>query len=206
MAWPLHALRLVTPDLELRGITEADALALAAVVPDDLAHNPELPDLGHRVEQNYWRELGGWKVDDWVLALTVVHDGSPIGVQAIEGKDFLVRRVVDSYSWLISSARGRGLGKQMRAAALSLAFERLGATHAVTEANEDNAASLGVSRALGYKENGVSVELNDDRTGSVSRHHLALAADEFTSPWPVTIEGLEPCLALFGLAPGAVSP
>jgi hypothetical protein len=60
-----------------------------------------------------------------------------------------------------------------------------------------------VSHALGYKDNGVAIELDDDPTKPVRRHHLLLEAAEFTSPWPVTIEGLDPCLPLFGLAAGA---
>jgi RimJ/RimL family protein N-acetyltransferase len=199
VSWPLPGLRLVTPDLELRGMTEADALALGAVKPADLATHPDIPDLGYSVEQTYWRHVGLWKVEDWVLPFTVVRDGELLGVQAIEGKDFLVKRVVDSYSWLVEPARGHGVGKQMRAAVLSLAFTGLGAAYAISEADEDNAASLGVSHALGYKDNGVAIELGDDRTKPVRRQHLLLDAADFTSPWPVQIEGLEPCLPLFGL-------
>jgi len=200
MVWPLHGLLLTTPDLELRGMTEADAVALAAIAPEDLTHDPRLPSFGYRVEQTYWRHMGQWKVDDWVLPFTVLRGGRPVGVQAVEGKDFVVRRVVDSYSWLVREARGQGVGKQMRAAVLTLAFQGLGATHAITEADEGNAASLGVSTALGYRDNGVSIELDDDPTRTVRRHHLVLAAADFASSWPVTIEGLEPCLPLFGLA------
>lgn len=199
MSWPLHGLRLTTPDLELRGMTEADALALGEVKPADLTTDPAYPDLGYAVEQTYWRHVGQWKVQDWVLPFTVVRGGELVGVQALEGKDFLVKRVVDSYSWLVQSARGQGIGKQMRAAVLSLAFTGLGAAYAISEADESNAASLGVSHALGYKDNGVAIELDDDPTKPVRRHHLLLEAAEFTSPWPVTIEGLDPCLPLFGL-------
>ena len=199
MAWPLHGLVLTTPDLVLRAMTEADALALAAVAPDDLVFDPERPSVGHDVEQSYWRHMGLWRTDSWVLAFTVVHQGEPVGVQALEGKHFAVRRVVDSYSWLVRDARGRGIGKQMRAAVLELAFRGLGATHAVSEAYEDNAASLGVSHALGYNDNGVAVERRDGKDETVMMQHLMLRAEEWTPPFPVTIEGLEPCLPLFGL-------
>jgi RimJ/RimL family protein N-acetyltransferase len=197
VSWPIHGLVLRTPDLELRGMTEADAVALASVKPADVESDPDLPSVGHDWLQTYWRHYGSWRVDDWVLPFTVLHEGVPVGVQALEGKHFAVRRVVDSYSWLVHDVRGRGLGKQMRAAVLELAFAHLGATHAVTEAWEDNVASLGVSRALGYRENGVMIERRDGRAGRMQ--HLVLPAEEWRSPWPVAVEGLEPCLPLLGL-------
>ncbi|HUR51969.1 MAG TPA: GNAT family protein [Mycobacteriales bacterium] len=200
MPWPLHGLSLSTPDLVLRCMTEADALLLGSLKPDDLGPDPSAPSVGADVEQAYWRHLGQWRVEDWVLPFTVVAAGRPIGVQALEGKDFVVRRVVDSYSWLLPSARGQGLGKQMRAAVLELAFRGLGARWAVTEAYEDNAASLAVSRALGYQLNGRAVERREGREETVWMQHLLLDAAAWASPWPVTVNGLEPCLPLFGLA------
>ena len=197
MPWPPHALILTTPDLVLRGMTESDALALAAIAPDDLGTDPDRPSLGHDVEQAYWRAMGTWQHDDWVLPLTVSHEGVPVGVQALEGKHFAVVRVVDSYSWLVKPARGKGIGKQMRAAVLELAFRGLGAVEAISEAWDDNAASLGVSRAMGYADNGV---LRQRRDGGVGRmRHVVLSADTWTSPYPVSIQGFEPCLPLFGL-------
>ncbi|HTL23257.1 MAG TPA: GNAT family N-acetyltransferase [Mycobacteriales bacterium] len=199
MAWPLHGLTLTTPDLVLRVMTEADALALGELVPDDVTTDPSHPDLGARVEQTYWRHMATWRPEDWVLPFTVLRDGALLGVQALEGKDFSVRRVVDSYSWLVTGARGQGVGKQMRAAVLELAFRGLGAAYAVSEAYADNAASLGVSRALGYGPNGFGVEKRDDGSGPVRMEHVVLAAADWHPPWPVEIGGLEPCLPLLGL-------
>jgi RimJ/RimL family protein N-acetyltransferase len=199
MAWPLHGLVLTTPDLVLRVMTEADALALAEAAPADLSHDPSLPDTGHPVEQSYWRHMAQWRPTDWVLPFTVVRNGELLGVQALEGKDFAVRRVVDSYSWLVPSARGQGVGKQMRAAVLELAFRGLGAQHAISEAYADNSASLGVSRALGYQANGFGIEKRDDGSGPVRMEHLVLAAADWRAPWPVEVTGLEPCLPLLGL-------
>lgn len=199
MAWPLHGLVLRTPDLVLRVMTEADALALGGLVPADVTWDPSVPDVGHRVEQAYWRHMGQWRHDNWVLPFTVLRDGVLLGVQALEAKDFPVRRVVDSYSWLVTGARGHGVGKQMRAAVLELAFRGLGAAYAISEAYADNAASLGVSRALGYVENGFGVEKRDDGSGPVRMEHVVLAATDWRPPWPVEISGLEPCLPLLGL-------
>ena len=199
MGWPLHDLVLTTLDLELRVMDEAAAAQLASIAPDDLGYDPSIPSLGYDVQQNYWRSMGQWRKDDWVLPFVVRRAGEPLGVQALEGKDFLVRRVVDSYSWLVREARGQGVGKQMRTAVLELAFRGLGAQHAISEAYEDNSASLAVSHALGYKDNGVAVERREGRAETVWSHHLLLAAADWLPEWQVSISGLEPCLPLFGL-------
>jgi RimJ/RimL family protein N-acetyltransferase len=196
MTWPPHALTLTTPALTLRGMTEADALALAEVVPQDLEHSPRLPSFSASINvlQAYWTQLGQWRVEDWVLPFTVLHEGRPIGLQALEGKDFPVRRTVDSHSWLVASARGRGLGRQMRTAVLALAFDHLGAQFAVSDAWPDNAASLGVSRSLGYRDNGVEVH-----PGPRLMQRMLLARTDWSAAWPVEVTGLEACLPLLGL-------
>ncbi len=195
--WPLHGLELRTPSLVLRGMTEADAFALADVVPDDLEHDPRFPALtsAQKVLRAYWQAFGGWSADDWVLPFVVLLDGLPIGLQALEGKDFATLRVVDTHSWLVASARGQGFGKQMRAAVLTLAFEHLGAVAAITEAWADNLASLGVSRSLGYVVNGIGLHVHAGGTREMQR--LVLRA--WTPPFEVGVTGLAPCLPLLGL-------
>ena len=197
MPWPPHGLVLRTPDLVLAAMNEEDAVALQRVVPDDVEHDPRLPDLGVPVLQAYWRQLADWRPDDWVLPFVVLDAGIPVGLQGLEGKDFAVRRVVDTHSWLVPEARGRGLGKQARAAVLALAFDHLGATAAVSEATTDNHASLGVSRRLGYRDNGVDVVRHGDRVRTMQR--LLLPVGDWAPPVAVTVEGLERCLPLLGL-------
>lgn len=194
LIWPLHDLVLRTAEVELRGMTEAWALQLAQQVPADLEHHPRLAHFspGGDVLQAYWRNNGRWLPTGWVAEFVVLHGGTPIGLQALEGKDFRVRRTVDTHSWLVTSARGRGLGKQMRAAVLSLAFEHLGATGAVSSAWSDNAASLGVSRSLGY----VDSHQETHADGRVMQH---LSLDSWTSATPVEVSGVEACLPYFGL-------
>lgn len=196
MTWPLHQLVLTTPTLELRGMTETDAQDLAQVVPPDLEHDPALAHLSPAADvlQAYWRYNGSWSPSDWVICFTVLHDSRPIGLQALEGKDFAARRTVDTHSWLVADARGSGLGKQMRAAVLSLAFDHLDANYAITEAWEDNAASLGVSRSLGYTDNGVDVH-----PGPKRMQRLLLPRTAWSSPVPVGVAGLPACLPLLGL-------
>ena len=65
-----------------------------------------------------------------------------------------VRRSVASGSYLGLAHQGQGTGKLMRHALLHLAFAGLGAREARSEALAGNDASHGVSRALGYVEDG----------------------------------------------------
>jgi hypothetical protein len=88
----------------------------------------------------------------------------------------------------------------MRAAVLTLAFGSLGAQFAITSAWSDNNASLGVSRALGYVDNGVSVHARGDGVDTMT--HLRLArADWLRSEWSdqVTVAGVESALPYFAL-------
>lgn len=207
--WPLFGLRLRCDAVRLRPVREADLPHLAAVQPDDAEHDPRpgvLPwqDLAeHRrrlLYQGYWRSLGTWSPSSWCLDLAVELDGDVVGVQALEAESFPVLRTVDSHSWLVPAVRGRGVGVAMRTAVLALAFDHLGAVAAVTSARTDNGASLGVSRHLGYRDNGVS--LSDSPTGPTELTHLRLTAERWRASGQgraVDVEGLEPCLPWFGL-------
>lgn len=80
----------------------------------------------------------------------VLADGEAAGMQDLIGVQFAALGTVAAFSWLGPGYRGRGIGTEMRAAALRLAFARLAAREAVA----DNHASNRVSRALGYEPNG----------------------------------------------------
>jgi RimJ/RimL family protein N-acetyltransferase len=204
-------IRITTPDLELRHLTEADLPALAAVLPDDLEQDPSLgwydglsrtDNRAAVLHQGYWRAQGSWRPESWSLSFGVFRDGALLGHQALEGDDFTTLRTVDSSSFLVTGARGQGLGKQMRAAVLALAFGDLGARFAITSAWSDNQASLAVSRALGYVENGVSAHRRGNTAGEMT--HLRLTRDRWlASGWPhhVAVEGADRCLPFFGLDP-----
>ena len=163
MEWPLFDLRLRLGPVLLRPVTDADLAALAALLPDDVELDPraeQFPGLDdsrdrqRRFVQGVWHSRGSWSPRSWCLDLGVEAEGELVGLQSLEGDDFGALRTVDSASWLVVAARGRGIGTSMRAAALGLAFDHLGAVAAVTSAVLDNHASLGVSRRLGYVDNG----------------------------------------------------
>jgi len=206
--WPLFDLTLTTPDLELRVATEPVLLRLADVMPDDVDVDPSLPRygdpdsrmaLGAGLFQSYWRAFGTWRPDSWAIPFLVFRGGDLIGMQALEGDDFATLRTVDSFSLLVREARGKGYGKQMRDAVLALAFGPLEAVRAVTSAWHDNHASLGVSKALGYVDNGEVLHRRDD--GVDVMVHLRLSREAWLARSdrpPVDIAGFEPCRPLFG--------
>src|SRR5258708_12171824 len=109
--WPLFDLRLTTPRLQLRLPTEELTDQLIDTILDGV-HDPDRMPLAvpwTRVPREQlpfntlsylWRELAGFKRDDWALPLAVVVDETAIGVQALMAKDFPITRQVESGSWL----------------------------------------------------------------------------------------------------------
>jgi RimJ/RimL family protein N-acetyltransferase len=208
-ACPLFGLRVRWRGVDLRPVREDDLHLLASLQPDDYEHDPGAEmfpglDLARNrerlVHQEYWRSLGTWSPSAWRLDLAVAHEGVIVGVQSLEAIDFPTLRTVDSGSWLVTSVRGRGVGVAMRTAVLGLAFDHLQALAAVSSARSDNGASLGVSRSIGYIDNGVS--LTRSGLGVVELRHMRLTAEDWHASGRaglVTVDGLEPCRPWFGL-------
>jgi RimJ/RimL family protein N-acetyltransferase len=206
----MAGLRLRTPALELRWPSPDDLDALAELAAAGV-HDPEVqpfmvawtdapPDERARgTLQYHWSRWASWRPSDWMLELAVVRDGTVVGVQAIGARDFAVLREVSTGSWLGRRHQGQGTGTQMRAAVLHLAFEGLGARYAVSAAFEDNAASLGVSRKLGYRDDGIERHVVRGRPATTRRLRLTRAGWKAAQAIPVQIHGLQPCLSLFGL-------
>lgn len=209
-SWPLAGLRLSTGELTLRPVTEPDLDLLGALLPDDVELDPDAPRpfaLTGRAEramvlrQGYWRHVGAWTPSAWRLPMIAFRGGIAVGVQELEGiHDFLRTRTVDSSSWLIRSARGRGTGKVMRSAVLALAFDGLLAEAAVTEAWHDNVASLGVSRSLGYADAGEHQRPRGEGTDRMVALRLDREAWLSAPRSRVQIDGLAACRHLFGPA------
>lgn len=197
--WPLFGLKLATPRLELRPILDQDipaAVAAAASGIHDPGRNPfsnpwtALPAdrLGPNMARWYWRCRAEATPENWTLLLGVWHGGSFVGCQDIGARDFASLRTVTTGSWLTQSMQGRGLGKEMRAAVVLYAFDRLGAEVAESEAAAWNDASLGVSRSLGYTPNGTSRKA----WGGVveTLQHVRVTPETFRRPdWPLQVQG-----------------
>ncbi|MFI9366299.1 GNAT family N-acetyltransferase [Kitasatospora sp. NPDC053057] len=210
--WPLTGLRVTTPRLELRLPTEDDLGELADLAARGI-HPPterpfltpwgELPpaERARHVLQMHWRRMGRWTAQSWALDLVAFHQGRPVGVQDMRAKEFTVRREITSGSWVGLEHQGLGLGTEMRAAMLHLAFAELGAVSATSVSFADNHSSLAVSRKLGYRPDGISRDTLDGRV--VESQRLRLDRDHWQGPpIPVTITGLTPtCRTLFGATP-----
>lgn len=150
--------------------------------------------------QHYWRTRADLTPESWDLPFAVYDGDKLVGLQALGSKSFLVTRSVGTGSWLISTAQGRGVGKEMRAAVLHLAFNELGAERAVTSAWADNAQSLGVTRALGYAHNGHDFEDREGKPVEHLRFILERSSWEARRRGDIDVENLEPCLVALGLA------
>jgi RimJ/RimL family protein N-acetyltransferase len=206
--WPLRNLVLRTPRLELRpdddeGLHELIEAARAGIHPPE--YMPfglpwtDVPDaeLGINTLRFYWSQRAQLRPDDWNLHFLIRLDGKVIGEQAVHGRDFAVTREVSTGSWLGRRYQGHGYGTEMRAAVLAFAFDHLGAVQARTSAYVDNAASLGVSRSLGYVDDGT---LRDSRRGEPAvQLRMLLTADRFVTHrplWKLAVDGADPCLPL----------
>jgi RimJ/RimL family protein N-acetyltransferase/ribosomal protein S18 acetylase RimI-like enzyme len=202
---PLTRLRVRTPRLELRLATDAELDALARVAlagihpPDEMPFELAWTDGLTResfVDYHHSR-LKAAAPEEWHVPLVVFHDGRPIGVQELHAEHFARTKRVGTGSWLGAPYQGRGLGTEMRAAVLTLAFDGLGAKVALSGAIAGNARSLGVSHKLGYAV--VGSHLVRPRGAPVEHTDLELRRDDFVSPVAVELTGLDATRQVLGV-------
>ncbi|GAA3876378.1 GNAT family N-acetyltransferase [Streptomyces sedi] len=207
--WPLAGLRLRTPRLELRLPDDEDLARMAELAAEGVHPPEEMPFLVPWTDrppheqrlatiQHHWAARASLAPERWALNLAVLADGELVGTQELAARDFAVLRETSSGSWLGLPHQGRGIGTEMRAAVLELAFAGLGAEQSVSGAMEDNAASLRVSAKLGYEDDGVARLVVRGRP--VTERRLRLTRERWLARrrTPVEITGLEPCRALLG--------
>jgi RimJ/RimL family protein N-acetyltransferase len=214
-AWPLFDLRIRTPRLELRPPTDEDLMRLVELAArgiHDPAEMPFLvpwtdlrpPEFERSFLRFYWGTRASWSPDAWHLPLMVLRDGKPMGAQGMAAEAFRARRVVTTGSWLGREHQGQGIGTEMRAAVLHLAFAGLGAAAAESAAVTGNVASARVSVKLGYRPNGTDVVA--PRGEPVEQQRYLLRREDWQPDlYPTTIEGLERCLEMF-LGPNETKP
>lgn len=204
---PLYGLRLRTPRLELRlpdddELVELFTLAAAGIHPPEempfgVAWTDDLTRKSFLAYHRSSRET--WTPESWKIDLGTWVDGVLAGVQGIGADAYAENRTIATGSWLGSRFQGRGIGTEMRAAVVELAFRELGAAAVTSSAFEANAASRRVSEKLGYRI--VGRETMSPR--GVPEPHLLLRLDRNEwrgQPLDVEVEGLAACLALFGAA------
>jgi RimJ/RimL family protein N-acetyltransferase len=109
-------------------------VAADGVVPDGAVYFPQPwasappAERARNVVQNHWWARGDWTRENWRLLLAVFHDGQVIGQQNLSARDFATTGEARTGFWLGSRFQGQGRGTQMRATALALAFDGLGAS------------------------------------------------------------------------------
>lgn len=171
--WPPFGLEIRTARLTLRPITDEYATELASLAAKGI-HDPdfmpfavpwtrhESPALERQTMQFYWRCRAEMSPERWNLNFAVVVDGDVVGTSGLIAQDFARMRQFETGSWLGREFQGRGIGKEMRIATLTLGFIGFGAEYALTGAWRDNEPSIGVTRSLGYREQGWRRALRDD--------------------------------------------
>lgn len=154
----------------------------------------EPPEIQISAARNYLQQLVDWTPDAWSLKLMVWSDREVIGEISLRGVRFLQTRSLSTGSWLAPEWRGRGLGKEMRAAVLFFGFRMLGAEEFRSEAHRDNRASGQTSLSLGYREDGTtSKHAPDDYV------RYLLIRDMWRDDQEVRVSGFEECRHSFGI-------
>jgi RimJ/RimL family protein N-acetyltransferase len=207
--WPLFDLRIRSPRLEIRLASDEDLYGLNDLADLGIHDRSAMPfstpwtDLPtprrHRESlQWWWSARANWKPENWTFTGAVFVDGTLVGVQDLMAKNFAALRTVKTGSWLGRDHQGQGLGKEMRAAILHLAFEGLGAAEALSSAFHDNQASLATSRSLGYVDNGNELMLRRDQADRMIYLKLDRAGWTGHRRNDIEIEGIESCREMFG--------
>jgi RimJ/RimL family protein N-acetyltransferase len=210
--WPLFDLRVRTPRLELRYVDDDLGAQLADLAAQGI-HDPAFMPFAYEwtdapadrlrpnTMQHYWRCRAETTANHWHLPFAAIVDGEVVGTTSLGADRFPTLRTFETGSWLGRAHQGRGIGKELRQAALHLGFAGFGAHEATTSAFSDNAASLGVTRSLGYEPNGTAPKV---RRGQAAPSLLfRMTADDWQARLrrdDISIDGLEPVLGFLGLA------
>ena len=209
MSTTLHGLRLHTPRLELRLGSHEELIALGRLAergvhpPDEMpfaitwTDGIGTPGFVDGFVAFHEGSLAEWSPDKWSLNLLVWAGGALVGTQGMGSERFAEQRSIATGSWLGQAHQRHGIGTEMRAAVLELAFRGLGAETANSAWLEGNEASRRVSEKLGYRVAGVRTER--PRGEPVVAHQVQLRRADWRCPIPVQIDGLDDCLPLFGV-------
>jgi len=164
-SWPLFGLEVRTDVVTLRYPDDEmliELMELAAAGIHDESFMPfgvpwtreDPPALQQKGLQFHWRCRAELSADSLRIPLACFVDDELVGTSDLFATSFTTLRQFETGSWLGRGFQGRGIGKAMRAATLALGFDGLGGVRALTGAWDDNGPSIGVTRSLGYAEQG----------------------------------------------------
>lgn len=207
--WPTYLLRVTTPRLQLRLPNDGELTELAALAAQGVHAPSERPfltpwtegtakDRAQFVLREHWGQLSGWAVDNWRLGLGVfLADGEAVGMVTLRARSFPIVREVATSSWLGLQHQRQGFGTEARLGLLTLAFDHLAAESAVTEVFENNHASRGVSRKLGYEADGISRDARGPEVLISDRLRLGRSRWAAVRHPGIEIDGIETCRRMF---------
>ena len=214
---PALSLRITAGPIELRGLGDDDLAQLCDLASRGI-HPPErMPfyfpwtdapaeRLPLNTAQYHWRVRASFSAESWTLPMGVWHEGVLVGSQALETTNFLVTRTAETGSWLGREHQGRGIGTAMRQAICAFAFDHLGAAEITSGAFTDNPASLGVSRKVGYRPNGLArLQRRDGELAELQRLRL-VPGDLVRGEHTITVTGLAAFRRSVGLDPAPSPP
>jgi len=206
--WPPSGLVVTSGDLTLTPVTDEDLPGLVDLVLSGV-HDPDaMPfdvpwtradpaDLPRQFAQFHWGQRASSTPADFRLDLAVREHGELVGAQGFHAKDYAVTRTAETGSWLAQRHQGRGIGTRMRRAVCALLIDHLDAAEVTSGAFLDNAASLGVSRKVGYRHTDTARVV---REGRLALHaQLRLRPEDLVRTEPVEVTGVEPLRAFLGV-------
>lgn len=200
-----------TPRLVLRGATDERLAQLIPMVRagvadsepppfnDPMSLYDDSPGREWRWLRGIWAGRGRVDPDFWRLYFVVIVDGEAVGMQDLIGIEFAKFGVVSTFSWLGADRRGRGIGAEMRAAVLHLAFAGLAAREATSHAFIDNHASNRVSVRLGYRPNGTTWATRRGRAALMQRWRLTRDGWDRIRRDDIELSGVAECRPVLGL-------
>lgn len=206
---PLLGLRVRTPRLELRLPRDEELVELARVAERGV-HPPDLmpfsvawtdaigrPDFVERFAGYHHACRAEVSVESWRFDFGVWADGELVGAQGMFAERFARTRTFETGSWLGLRFQGRGIGTEMRYAALHFGFAGLGAQTALSGALDGNPASARVSAKVGYEPAGEDRATPRGEPVRVQKFRLTRERWERLDRPPVELEGVAAALPLF---------
>lgn len=202
-------LRIRAGELELHGISDDDVVTLLDLARRGIHPPEQMPfstpwtdqppeQLPLAFAQYHWGTRAGFRTEAWQLNLAVTWKGKVVGTQGFSTTNYLVTRSGETGSWLGRDHQGLGIGTRMRQALCAFLFDHLDAEEITSSAFVDNAASLGVSRKVGYRPNGIRRMIR--RTGEWQANQmLVLTPNTFVRGPAIDVEGVGPVRRLIGL-------
>lgn len=211
--FPALGLRIKAGPLELRGLVDDDLARLAALAERGI-HDPSAMPFYHpwtdvpagrlagNLVQYHWRTRADFTPEKWDLNFGVWRDGELLGTQGVATEHFLVTRTGETGSWLGLEHQGQGIGTAMRQAMCAFLFDHVGFEEITSGAFSDNPASLGVSRKVGYRANGVRRLKRREGELATNLGLVLSPGDLVRGEHPLEVEGVAPFRRSIGLDPG----